>query len=548
MKKSLNRTSVLFWIFLGSVTGLLSLLWVLVAKTRTRTHALYYIISLLSEAEHQYRDGHIKLAQHLFRAAAAASRFHPLPHKSFLYNLQQLNHQSLSNLFDATSGNVLASHLPLVILGLLIMLVTMYWWLSLKVERIDHERRELRDRLLAITGIWMEATIEPDKVQETLIHIFAQLERYGIVCSAEVYRVTTRDRHSALKSYCRFRDTGILSILPIPAAFLDRALSGVGEALESGHAWYSGDDGEKGVVFPGLRRRKVAVFPLMQNESVWGILVLEGSEANWFVRHWDLLILVAQEIGLLVINADLAIKARQAELYQGLARMRSEILANVSHELRTPLGLIKGYSETLLSSKAQLSQSEVDEFLGIIFEESTQLERLIDNILRMSSIENAGIRPHKTWFLLSNWIEQAIRKIVPSERGRIVVTAIPFERMFGDSQQLLEVLINLLENALKYSEDAVVLQIQKNYQGITIIVRDQGTGIPEAELGHIFERFYRASEHAQSSIRGSGLGLSIAKRIVEAHGGEIRAFNGEVGFVVECTIPQSNALARLADV
>lgn len=209
-----------------------------------------------------------------------------------------------------------------------------------------------------------------------------------------------------------------------------------------------------------------------------------------------------------------------------LERMRRDFVANVSHEFKTPLTAIQGFAETLLEGALEDLQNS-RRFLGIIRDHAVRLGRMTNDLLKLSLIEagkmDLQIRPVALADVIESCLE-TVRKRA-NEKQLTLLAECPSElpEVQGDAAQLREVLQNLLDNALQYTPPGGTITIRataKNGQ-VLIQVSDTGTGIPPAEQGKIFERFYRVDDARSREVGGTGLGLSIAKHLVEAHGGRI---------------------------
>lgn len=209
-----------------------------------------------------------------------------------------------------------------------------------------------------------------------------------------------------------------------------------------------------------------------------------------------------------------------------LERVRQDFVANVSHELRTPLSSIKGYSETLLESGVK-DPKDQKEFLGIIYRESDRLAKLIDDILDLSKIESGkmamvflplDLRPvvKRVCSILEN---QAAAKSLGISAD--IPEGLP--RLLADEGRLSQVMLNLLDNAVKYTPEKGSIRISAAQDGgfVRVDVSDTGVGIPESDIPRIFERFYRVDKARSRELGGTGLGLSIVKHIVQAHGGQV---------------------------
>lgn len=213
-----------------------------------------------------------------------------------------------------------------------------------------------------------------------------------------------------------------------------------------------------------------------------------------------------------------------------LEQIRKDFVANASHELRTPLAIINGYLENILDDGLLDDKELTRRFLGVMRKHTERISRIVEDMLVISRLESgeAGalkVKPFRFRSCLSDVLErlesvihnqEATIRIVMTDEDLIVV---------GDRFYWTQILFNLVENALKQNPRkglTVVIGCKRDEEKTTIWVADDGTGIPTADLTHIFRRFYRVEKHhSQDQIKGTGLGLSIVKRAVEAHGGTI---------------------------
>ncbi|MEW6456491.1 MAG: two-component system histidine kinase PnpS [Acidobacteriota bacterium] len=211
-----------------------------------------------------------------------------------------------------------------------------------------------------------------------------------------------------------------------------------------------------------------------------------------------------------------------------LERRRVEFTSNVSHELKTPLTVIKGAVDTLLEGNEE-SREVQKNFILKIKEQSERLSNLIEDVLELSKIESKKIKFEIKKISIKEIIEDAINYIKPkAERKKILIKIdVPEDipEVPGDREKLLQVLLNLLDNSVKFiDEDGRVdirCRVKENF--LETEVEDNGIGIPEKDIPRIFERFYRVDRARSRDSGGTGLGLAIAKHIIEAHNGNIRA-------------------------
>ncbi|WP_059171375.1 two-component system histidine kinase PnpS [Bacillus sp. FJAT-27445] len=209
-----------------------------------------------------------------------------------------------------------------------------------------------------------------------------------------------------------------------------------------------------------------------------------------------------------------------------LEQIRKDFVANVSHELKTPVTSIKGFAETLLDG-AMKDEKALHEFLSIILKESDRLQRLIQDLLELSKLEQHNFRLDILRFNLAPILKEIVAILdgkASEKRIDLVIHPIPDDlEIEGDSFRIRQVLINLLTNAITYTpmDGRVELTVRDAGKRIVMVVRDTGIGIEEEEIPRIFERFYRVDRARTRNSGGTGLGLAIVKHIVEAHKGRI---------------------------
>ncbi|MFA6435496.1 MAG: ATP-binding protein [Elusimicrobiales bacterium] len=208
-----------------------------------------------------------------------------------------------------------------------------------------------------------------------------------------------------------------------------------------------------------------------------------------------------------------------------LEAVRREFVANVSHELKTPLTAIRGCAETLLNGALEDREHGPD-FVRSIYEQSVRLDKLVDDLLKISYAESGRVRLEKTTLEVKALVDEIARNLGAIAAGKAVsfLNLVPEAlRVNADRDKLSQVLINLLDNAVKYNREGGKITISAGAQGpvVKISVEDTGPGIPPEHLPRLFERFYRVDKARSRDLGGTGLGLSIMKHLVELHGGSV---------------------------
>ncbi|MBV7505295.1 HAMP domain-containing histidine kinase [Bacillus sp. sid0103] len=207
-----------------------------------------------------------------------------------------------------------------------------------------------------------------------------------------------------------------------------------------------------------------------------------------------------------------------------LKKERNEFLASVSHELRTPLTYIKGYSD--IGRRPSLEEKERIQYFDIIHEESEHLGHLVKELFDLARLDQNSFTIDKERVHIASYLQAIYERVLPAfkEKGIQLKLDCADDLFFSiDPKRFDQVLLNLLDNALKYSNENTTTQIKvaKKDESIHIIIKDEGIGIPKEDLPYIFERLYRVEKSRSRATGGFGLGLAIVKEIVEAHRGNI---------------------------
>ncbi len=282
-------------------------------------------------------------------------------------------------------------------------------------------------------------------------------------------------------------------------------------------------------VIDNIELHKLILFALKQDTPVRQEIIIHNNaehEQVLLAQSAPLLDIHKNKCGTLVVFNDIT-KLKEFEL------QRKEFVANVSHELRTPLTAIQGFSETLIEYP-DLAQEKRSYFINIIHTHSIRLESIIENLLTLSKIEKEtevdeiDLVNESITIALSNAIFLCKDKALKRSINIILNNA--EDIIFKHNSSLIEqAIINLLNNAIKYSNgnSEIKITVTKQEHDIIISVEDQGSGIPEEHLSRLFERFYRVDKARSRELGGTGLGLSIVKHIALAHKGSVTV-NSEI--------------------
>ena len=274
------------------------------------------------------------------------------------------------------------------------------------------------------------------------------------------------------------------------------------------------------------------VVALRASTGAVGVLIARPSDSAYFAdpAHADLLDTFASQIALAIERARLGEDAQRAQLEVQNERLRNALLSSVSHDLRTPLAVIKGAVTALIDGGASLTPARRTEYLSTISDEASRLNRLVRNLLNMTSLEAGALRVrHKEWQPLEEVIGVALNRLDEQLEERPVhVNIAPDAALVPFDATLVEqVFVNLVENAVKYTPPSspIAIGARRVARGVEVAVTDAGPGVPAGEEESIFEKFHRATRTGP----GMGIGLTICRGIVTAHGGRIWYERGDAG-------------------
>jgi GAF domain-containing protein/anti-sigma regulatory factor (Ser/Thr protein kinase) len=275
----------------------------------------------------------------------------------------------------------------------------------------------------------------------------------------------------------------------------------------------------------GAGPTSVMAVPIVYQDRLIGVLTANRfGIAESFNRHdLELLEVFGTQAAVAIENARLFEQATTAEALRELAQLKAELLNTVSHELRTPLSLIHGYAELLVHRADRLDPAEVAQMSGEIYTSSRTLARLVDDLLDFSHLDHGRLQLRRRRIALSDLLESLVRTFGTQAGGERISTDLePNLEVDADPERLHQVVGNLLTNALAYTAGGPILvRAHREPRAVRIDVVDHGPGLAEEEVGRVWESFYRGTESAQLPNRGSGLGLTVVKQLVELHGGKV---------------------------
>ncbi len=314
---------------------------------------------------------------------------------------------------------------------------------------------------------------------------------------------------------------------------------------------------EPNFIFFDPQIRSLLVVPLLVRGEVIGTLSIDDTEPNAFDQEARLMTIAAAQAAVAIENAQLyeSLQSSYDELEHAFDELRhldkskSELIQNISHELRTPLTFIRGYVELLQDGDLGELLEEQQKAVDLVATKSEVLSTLIDDIISMLKAGREQIRTGPVSISkIGHFAVQAARASA-QDVGLSLIEEIPegLPLVQGDMRRLGQVLDNLIQNAIKFTDPggSITVRMTEEEEHILIEVEDNGIGIPPDELDRIFDRFYQVNGATTRHFSGTGLGLAIVKQIVEAHGGQVgvRSTAGK-GSTFYFTIPKARPERR----
>jgi signal transduction histidine kinase len=287
--------------------------------------------------------------------------------------------------------------------------------------------------------------------------------------------------------------------------------------------------------------------PFIFTDWYMGIRMRSMTEEQWSRRNFITSLSFSALTALALIGA-VAMALRAASRAMKLSQMKSDFVSNVSHELRTPLASIRVFGEFLKLGRVN-EQDKMQEYGEYIETESRRLTQLINNILDFSKIESGQKTYHFEQTNVESLVADTLKtfEVVLEQNGFTVNwerPPRPLPMVVIDPDAIAQAFINLLDNAVKYSGDSKEIGVKLSETGDTVMISviDHGVGIASEERAKVFEKFYRVGNCMVHDVKGSGLGLSIVKHIIEAHDGRV-SVESEPGrgsaFMISLPVEQS---------
>lgn len=266
-------------------------------------------------------------------------------------------------------------------------------------------------------------------------------------------------------------------------------------------------------------------FSIRVNDRVYGVIGIDGEDTPLDASEHGILLSILGETALALENEKNAREKEAAAVLAEREQLRANLLRTISHDLRTPLTSISGNASNLMSNSQYFDEATKQQIYSDIYEDSMWLVDLVENLLYSTRIEEGRMTLHTSAELVSDILEEVMQHISRKAKSHCVQVTYPEELLLVkvDAKLVVQVIINLVDNAIKYTEPGTTIQVTacKGSGMAEISVRDTGNGICDDEKEKIFEKFYCGNRKIADNRRSLGLGLYLCKAIIEAHGGSI---------------------------
>ena len=302
--------------------------------------------------------------------------------------------------------------------------------------------------------------------------------------------------------------------------------------------------GRDTTVLPGMvapSNQNKLQYPIKVQTRVYGTVLIEGREPLEAFEN-SVLLSILGECALALENSRNAREKEEAKLQAENEKLRATLLRSISHDLRTPLTAISGNASILLSGGEDLDPQTRKQMYADICDDSAWLHNLVENLLAVTKIEEGRMELNMQPQLVEEIVSEALQHVSRRRSEHTITVSHEDDLLLAkcDARLIVQVIINLVDNAIKYTGVGSRITItSRSENGMAVVsVADNGNGIADAEKCKVFQMFYTGSSAVADSRRSLGLGLSLCKSIVDAHGGEILVSDNQPrGTIFTFTIP-----------
>ena len=299
---------------------------------------------------------------------------------------------------------------------------------------------------------------------------------------------------------------------------------------------------------PQTRCRYLAI---CSGEKVYGVvgIPIPDPDAEPEKFEYSIMISILGECAL-ALEKEEALRAREeSALLAKNEQLRANLLRSISHDLRTPLTTISGNAGILLSNENSLDSASRRQLYENIYDDSLWLINLVENLLSVTRIEDGTMQLHLSTELMDEVITEALQH-VNRRKADHEIFAVPSEDFFLvkiDARLIMQVIINIVDNAMKYTPPGsrITISVRRQENCVVVDIADNGKGLSDEAKARVFDRFFVAGDGVVDSRRSLGLGLSLCKSIITAHGGTIEALDNQPhGALFRFTLPEEEVTLR----
>lgn len=307
-------------------------------------------------------------------------------------------------------------------------------------------------------------------------------------------------------------------------------------------AWVLKNNKHAGATTDTLSNAKCLYLSIRMNENIYGVIGIVVGETPLDAFENSILLSVLGECALALENEKNVREKEEAAVLAQKEQLRANLLRSISHDLRTPLTSISGNASNLLSNGQKFDESTKRSLYSDIYDDSMWLINLVENLLSVTRIEDGRMNIHLSTELMEEVIDEALHHINRKSKEHHITVNYSDEFILAkiDAKLVVQVIINIVDNAIKYTQVGSEINIttEKKADKVVVSISDNGEGISEEVKKHVFDMFYSGANKVADSRRSIGLGLSLCKSIVNAHGGEIRVLDNKPhGTIFTFTLP-----------
>ncbi len=290
-------------------------------------------------------------------------------------------------------------------------------------------------------------------------------------------------------------------------------------------AWVLKNNKHAGATTDTLASAKCLYLAVRVNNNIYGVVGIVINDEPLDAFENNILMSILGECGRALENEKITVEKREATILAQKEQLRANLLRAISHDLRTPLTSISGNASNLLSNGECFDENTKKKLYSDIYDDSMWLINLVENLLSITRIEDGHINLHTSAELLEDVVSEALLHVNRNAKEHNIKIEDSEEFILAkiDARLIVQVIINIVDNAVKYTPTGsdIIIKLSKSGDMAVVSISDNGIGIPDENKPYVFDMFYSGANKIADSRRSLGLGLSLCKSIINAHGGEI---------------------------